>query len=742
DILGRFERDLGALPATLLFEHLTIADLAGHFARTFPDRLGALLPPPDTQDAPAVAQPREHPQPAPQSVPDPAPRHTPHPGPDPAPQPAPPSVPESMPQPAPDPAPAPVPESAPQPAPDPAPAFVADPASASALDPAPASVPGPAPQPAPGPVPRPEPCAPVRGPDDDAVAIVAVSGRYPGAADLDAFWELLAEGRSGITEVPADRWDWRTHFSPDRGRPQHSYSRWGGFLDGVDRFDPSFFGILPRDAADIDPQERLFLETVWDLLDRAGQLGERTRERNTGVFVGTMYGSYGQLAAAGWAQGRLAGAHSAYWSIANRVSYVLDLDGPSFAVDSACSSSLLAVHLACESIRRGECRAAVAGGVNLILHPAHLVSLCSMNMLSAGDRCRVFDASADGFVPGEGVGAVLLKPLRQAEADGDDIWGVVRSSLANAGGKTGGYTVPNPNAQAALVAEAVRRADVDPGTLGYIEAHGTGTELGDPIEMAGLSRALGAPTADGVRCAVGSVKANIGHLEGAAGIAGLTKVLLQLRHGRIAPCAGLETVNPKIGIDPQRFTLPTALSPWPRAGAAPRRAGVSSFGAGGANVHVVVEEYRDTRERPAPRPGRHLFLLSARTRDQLARYAGSVAAFLRGQGAGSDLGAICFTSQTGRREFAERLAVAADSTASLAARLAAVADGTVPDGARLATAGPARDSDPGEQDAVRWVRGAEVDWESHWTPPYPRRVALPGYPFERARYWLTEPAAP
>ncbi|MEU9703552.1 SDR family NAD(P)-dependent oxidoreductase [Streptomyces sp. NPDC047981] len=689
DILARFEKDLGPLPATLLFEYLTIADLADHFAETYP------IPGPTHEPIPGSAH-----EPTPGATTEPAPG----------------------------------------PAAEPTPGSVAEPRLSRPVAEPVAVQPHPHPHPH-----RPGAAAEHR---DDDIAVIGVAGRYPGADNLDAFWALLAEGRSGITEVPADRWDWRTTFDPEKGRPQRSYSRWGGFLDGIDLFDPAFFGILPRDAADIDPQERLFLETVWNLLDRAGQLGDDTRERRTGVFVGTMYGSYGQLAATGWAEGRLSGAHSAYWSIANRVSYALDLNGPSFAVDSACSSSLLAVHLACESIRRGECRTAVAGGVNLILHPAHHVSLSSRNMLSADDRCKVFDAGADGFVPGEGVGAVLLKPLRQAVADGDEIWAVLKSGLANAGGKTGGYTVPNPNAQAALIAEAVRRAGVDPGTIGYVEAHGTGTELGDPIEIAGLSRALGAATGDGVMCAVGSVKANIGHLEGAAGIAGLTRVLLQLRHGRIAPVAGLGTVNPKILLDPARFTLPVELSPWPSAGSAPRRAGVSSFGAGGANVHLVVEEYRDDREQPEPLPGEQLFVLSARTRDQLLRYAGLVAARLEGPGAGERLDEVCFTSQVGRREFPERLAVRAGDVAELAARLAAVASGSVPGGVLIGTASGGRTetavgaasgggTDTGGDDpAVRWVRGGAVDWQALWSYPRPRRVELPPYPFERTRHWL------
>ncbi|MFD4987451.1 SDR family NAD(P)-dependent oxidoreductase [Streptomyces sp. NPDC058374] len=503
-IISRFEEDLGDLPATLLFEQLTIARLAEYLTAERGAALAAVL---------ASETPRERPE-----------------------------TPEEL----------------------------------RATGPDPAGVGG----------------ADRRRPDD--IAIVGVSGRFPGAPDVDSFWELLSAGGSGVTEVPAGRWDWREHFDTRRGIPQRTNSRWGGFLEDIDRFDAGFFGVLPRDAENIDPQERLFLETAWNLLEETGHLGEHTREPQTGVFVGSMYGSYGQLAAAeGWPKGRLAGAHSAYWSLANRVSYFLDLYGPSFAVDSACSSSLTAVHLACESIRRGECRTAIAGGVNLILHPAHFVALSSRNMLAADGRCKVFDERADGFVPGEGVAAVLLKPLGRAEADGDRILGVIRSSLAGAGGKTGGYTVPNPNAQAALISEAVRRAGVEPGTIGYVEAHGTGTELGDPIEVAALARALGRTAGSGsAPCAVGSVKSNIGHLEGAAGIAALTKVLLQLRHLRIAPNANLETLNPKIDFGGGSLYVPRGLTPWPAPeGGGPRRAGISSFGAGGANVHLIVEEY-------------------------------------------------------------------------------------------------------------------------------------------------------
>ncbi|HEX8092204.1 alpha/beta fold hydrolase [Jatrophihabitans sp.] len=575
---------------------------------------------------------------------------------------------------------------------------------------------------------------------EDAVAVVGLSGRYPGAPDIDSLWKLLRSGASGVTEVPPQRWNWRDHVAPE-GNSQAG--RWGGFIDGVDQFDPAFFGILAREAADIDPQERLFLEVAWNVLEEAGYLGETTRVVDTGVFVGTMYGSYGQLAATGWADGQLSGATSAYWSIANRVSYALDLQGPSFAVDSACSSSLLAVHLACESIRRGDCTMAVAGGVNVILHPSHMAALTSLNMLAADGRCKSFDAAADGFVPGEGVGAVLLKPLAAALADGDRIWGVIRGGSMNAGGKTGGYTVPNPNAQAELIRAALRRSGIDPASIGYVEAHGTGTQLGDPIELRALQAALG-PDA---RCAVGSAKANLGHLEGAAGIAGLTRALLQLRYREIAPCGQLSTVNPRIGLAEGHLELPRQVMPWPAMAGTPRRAGVSSFGAGGANVHLILEEAPPTRSAPVPTSSDgEVFLLSARTADQLRDYAASVAAFT--DRTPDTLAELCSASQIGRRFLAHRLAVRCRSVAELGERLRAYAErrdavGVFAGHAEQVAAGTRYGDGPpasmGTDPAQAWVTGARVDWAALRPGPMPARAPFPTYPFQRSRHWLEVP---
>ncbi|WP_143573730.1 SDR family NAD(P)-dependent oxidoreductase, partial [Streptomyces acidiscabies] len=475
------------------------------------------------------------------------------------------------------------------------------------------------------------------------IAVIGVAGRYPRAATPDELWVRTRDGEHCIAEFPADR-------SPD-GRA--GARRWAGLIDDADAFDPLFFGIAPVDADSIDPQERVFLETVWAALEDAGHPPRRlARESNpVGVFAGVMNSDYEWMGGEATALGAANAARSSHWSIANRVSYVLDFRGPSLTVNTACSASLTAVHLACESLRSGECSVAVAGGVNLILHESHLRTLAENGMTSPGDRVRAFGKGADGFVDGEGVGAVVLKPLERAVADGDRIYGVIRSSAVNSGGKTGGYTVPSPAAQAEVIRTSLRKAGIDPRTIGCVEAHGTGTPLGDPIEIAGLREAfaehLDDTLAQGVeRCAVGSVKSNIGHLESAAGIAGLTKMLMQLKHGTIAPSLHSGELNPDIDLAGTPFFVPQEAVVWERAVAVhaggrrtelPRRGAISSFGGGGANAHLIVEEYVGG-ERPdaATSTGAHLVVLSARDDERLRAYAGRLADFLDGNAVQSD----------------------------------------------------------------------------------------------------------
>ncbi|HEY2325331.1 MAG TPA: beta-ketoacyl synthase N-terminal-like domain-containing protein, partial [Thermoanaerobaculia bacterium] len=450
--------------------------------------------------------------------------------------------------------------------------------------------------------------------DDDGIAIVGMAGRYPGAETLDDFWLLLRDGRSAVGPIPRDRWDVERYFDSRPGTPGRSYNRNGGFLADIRGFDAALFHISPREARSMDPQERLFLETVWHCLEDAGHSASSLDGRGgVGVFAGVMYNAYQWNATESWAEGGgSAAAGSAHWSVANRVSFFFDFHGPSLAVDTACSSSLAAIHLACQSLRDGDCRAAVAGGVNLITHPLHDIQLSEMTMLSASGECAPFAKGADGFVAGEGVGAVLLRPLADALRDGDRIYGVIRGTAMNAGGRTSGYTVPDPAAQAAVIERALERAGVAASDVSCIEAHGTGTNLGDPIELRGLQKAF-ATEARGF-CALGSVKFNVGHCESAAGIAALTKVLLQLRHGTLVPGIGDRDLNPLLDLERSPFIIPRRAQAWTGR----RIAGISSFGAGGANAHVVVE---GMDRRPAARSehGPRLIVASAKTPETLRR---------------------------------------------------------------------------------------------------------------------------
>jgi amino acid adenylation domain-containing protein len=498
----------------------------------------------------------------------------------------------------------------------------------------------------------------------EGIAVIGLAGRYPGAESPDELWVRVRGGESCISEF-ADR---RQH-AERRDAPPAGRRWWAGQLDHADGFDPLFFGIAPVEAENMDPQERVFLEITWAALEDAGYPPRRLAERSNpvGVFVGVMNSDYERIGGEAAASGAANEAHSSHWSIANRVSYVLDFRGPSLAVNTACSASLTAIHLACQSLRAGECSVAIAGGVNLILHTGHLRTLADNGMTSPGEECRSFGRGADGFVDGEGVGAVLLKPLSRAVTDGDRIYGVIRASAVNAGGKTGGYTVPSARAQAEVIRTCLRQGAIDPRTIGCVEAHGTGTPLGDPIEVSGLAEAFRERLDDqlsaGVeRCALGSVKSNVGHLESAAGIVGLTKVLMQLRSGELAPSLHSRELNPDIDFGGTPFFVPQERLPWPRIAAVdgsgqqvelPRRAGVSSFGGGGANAHLIVEEHLEPDDaRPSSPAGEpELIVLSARDEDRLRASAGRLAAFL------TLAGQTVATGSTGRDSERPRLEV-------------------------------------------------------------------------------------
>jgi len=572
----------------------------------------------------------------------------------------------------------------------------------------------------------------------EGIAIIGLAGRYPGADDLEVFWANLAAGRDCITEVPACRWDHSRYYDPVRGTPGRTNSKWGGFIDGCDGFDPLFFNMAPREAGYLDPQERLFLQCAWATLEDAGYTRASLARAepplagaSVGVFVGVMYEEYQLYGAERSLQGEPLALSGSAASIANRVSYFCNLHGPSLAVDSMCSSSLTAIHLACESLRAGSCELALAGGVNLTLHPNKYLALAQGRFTSSTGRCESFGQGRDGYVPGEGVGAVLLKPLAAAERDGDRILGVIRSSALNHGGKTNGYAVPNPQAQEAVIRRALARAGVAPAQIGYVEAHGTGTSLGDPIEIAALSRAYG--DLEPGRCPIGSVKSNIGHGESAAGIAGLTKVLLQLRHGQLVPSLHSARLNPHIDFAATPFVVQQQLQPWPPGpGGAPRLAALSSFGAGGANAHLLIEEYRPAHPSAGAYPGAYpgVYPFSARDPERLGELLRRMLPALERLEEG-ELAAAARSLQLGREAFEVRAVVLAANREELLAGLAALQ-------AAPSAAGQLQGQLPGPAGelARRWLTGAAVDWRTLWGGTLPPPLGLPSYPFAREPYWV------
>ena len=512
----------------------------------------------------------------------------------------------------------------------------------------------------------------------EPIAIIGMGCRFPGGAnDPTTFWQLLRDGVDAITEVPPDRWNVDAYYDPDPEAPGKTYTRHGGFLQQVDQFDPQFFGISPREAVSMDPQQRLLLEVSWEALENAGQTPRELRCSQTGVFMGICTDDYAQLSLN---FGDLTSI-DAYSSLGNtrsiavgRIAYTLGLQGPNIQLDTACSSSLVTVHLAIQSLRSGECNLALAGGVNLILSPIGTINRSKLKALSPDGRCKTFDASANGYAQGEGCGIVVLKRLSDAVADGDNILALIRGSAVNHDGPSSGLTVPNELAQEKVIRQALKNAKLEPAQVSYVEAHGTGTSLGDPIEVGALGSVFGKERPQNQPLAIGSVKTNFGHLEAAAGIGCLIKVVLALQHKEIPPSLHFKQPNPHIPWDELPIVVPTSQMSW-TSESKRRIAGVSSFGISGTNAHVVLSEapatepVPDSVERPL-----HLLTLSAKTQEalnQLAeRYYNHLAA-----NPTLALGDICFSANTGRSHFHHRLSAIATSTAELRENLAAFTTG-------------------------------------------------------------------
>ena len=616
---------------------------------------------------------------------------------------------------------------------------------------------------------------------DEPIAIVGMSGRYPGAKNLAEFWANLKDARDCITEIPKSRFDQGTFHQRFPGQ-ELVPERWGGFIDGIDEFDPLFFNISPREAEMVDPQERLFLEVVWETVEDAGYNYHNLKNQPTGVFVGALWQPYISLGVEQTFQGNLQRPSGLLYSIPNRVSFFFDWSGPSMAVDTACSGSLTALHLACESLKRDECCSAIAGGVNLSLASSKYLWLSHNQFLASDGKCRSFGADGDGYVPGEGVGAVYLKRLRDAVADGDRIDGVIKGTSVNHGGKTNGYTVPNPNKQAELILATLNKSGVSPEQISYVEAHGTGTALGDPIEITGLQKAFSQFTEKKQYCAIGSVKSNIGHLEAAAGIAGLTKILLQMKYNTLVASINAEELNPNVDFTGSPFVVQRDRKAWSRhqenSKEMPYCAMISSFGAGGSNAHAIVEEYYQDVH-PEYIAGSRLGCgdavivpLSARTVAQLKHCAENLLQYLNeleslfvNDTPHHEHGAvlledIAYTLQVGREAMDERAVFLVTSTVDLKEQLANFVDPHYSGDSQIYSGNVNAGKDTfrllmsdnninkvfdewvssgtGAKIASLWVHGVSIDWGLLYHGRKPAKISLPTYPFKKDRYWLKE----
>ncbi|WP_163662802.1 type I polyketide synthase [Mycobacterium shinjukuense] len=499
------------------------------------------------------------------------------------------------------------------------------------------------------------------------VAVVGIGCRFPGdVVGPESFWDLLVEGRSAISTVPVDRWDAEAFYHPDPLTPGRMTTKWGGFIPDIAGFDAEFFGITPREAAAMDPQQRMLLEVSWEALEHAGIPTDSLTGTRTGVMMGVYFNEYqSMLAASPDRVDAYTGTGNAHSITVGRISYLLGLRGPAVAVDTACSSSLVAVHLACQSLRLREVDLALAGGVSITLRPETQIAISAWGLLSPQGRCAAFDAAADGFVRGEGAGVVVLKRLTDAVRDGDRVLAVVRGSAVNQDGRSNGVTAPNTAAQCDVIADALRSADLAPESVHYVEAHGTGTVLGDPIEFEALAATYG--RGEG-QCALGAVKTNIGHTEAAAGIAGFIKTVLAVQRGQIPPNLHFSQWNPAIDAASTRFFVPIESVPWPTA-EGPRRAAVSSFGLGGTNAHVIIEQGQEAvaaAERAAD-PAVSTLVVAGKTARRVAATAGVLAEWMAGPGAGVALADVAHTLNHHRaRQTTFGTVVARDHAAAIA----------------------------------------------------------------------------
>ncbi|WP_033576304.1 FkbM family methyltransferase [Dickeya chrysanthemi] len=596
------------------------------------------------------------------------------------------------------------------------------------------------------------------------IAVIGMSARFPGVANVDAFWSLLLEGGTCISDVPATRWNIADYFDEDRTKPNKTYGRWGGFIEDIDRFDASFFGISGKEARQMDPQQRLFLQESWHALEDAGYANREIKDKKWAVYAGADAGDY----QANLRQHGIPLDASSFMGndssiLAARIAYFMDMKGPAMAIDTASSSSLSAVHLACESLRNGAVDMAIAGGVSIHTTANFHILCAKAGMLSADGRCKPFDHRADGFVPGEAVGIVILKRLQDAIDDKDHIYSVIKGSAMNQDGKTNGITAPSSRSQTDLICQVYDALHLSADELTYIEAHGTGTKLGDPIEITALTDAFRRQTPRTGFCAIGSVKSNIGHCVHASGVSALIKLLLSFKHRKLAPSVNFEKPNPLIPFEDTPFVVNTQVQDWQPNAQGRRIAAVSSFGFSGTNVHMVLEEFRPADVSPVSAPLESnvepaLLLLSARSEAQLHALARQLNAYIQQHPhlTGGELKDIAYTLQLGRESLGHRLAIAGRSEAEILTGLGdylnrntfaqSYLTGTVTQGEKNKGNSKRQQAEIEafiqQRDlrglAGQWLEGRQIDWTAWYQAPRQRVAGLPLYPFEQERYWLPD----
>lgn len=599
--------------------------------------------------------------------------------------------------------------------------------------------------------------------ENEPIAIIGMSGRFPGANNLNHFWQNLLESKNCISEIPMYRWKWENYYGDPLYNEGKTKIKYGGFIEDADKFDHDFFNISLREAEVMDPVQRIFLEVAWSTLEDAGYKTSTLNGKRVGVFVGVGSSGYLDLIEREtYGCDSYASTGNIISVLPNRLSYLLNLTGPSEIIDTACSSSLVAVHRAILSIRNGECESALVGGAGLLMTPRWFISFDKAGMLSEDGKCKTFDKSANGYVRGEGIGVIYIKPLEKAKKDGDIIHAVIKGASVNHAGKSQSLTAPNPNAQADLIVETWRKANVDPQTITYIEAHGTGTALGDPIEIDGLKKAYKILTqtlenkVSDKRCGIGSVKTNIGHLETAAGLAGLIKVVLSIKNKKLPPILHFKTLNPYINFENSPFYIIDKLKSWENqvdknGNTVPLRAGISSFGFGGVNSHLVIEEYIEHSAEHVSNLENHIFILSAKNYERLHIYATIILDYLENNKYTPTT--VAYTLQTGRDDMSIRMAFLFKNQEELNDKLKDFINKV--DNSLIFTSEIKKSDNKGfnndsnkelmidyfreknyEQIMFLWLQGVIIDWEKMYDEVAVQKISLPTYPFLKKRVWI------